>query len=146
MCDRPGCSCSPVTANPTPWVGCPLPRSEKNDVHLHGAVITRNSVIGRTWRRVQANDRERSRMAQLNDALRQLRAALPPTYRRGFHSRMSKIETLRVSAYAWARLERVYLVCSPVQQIRREQRHRLGNTIYQFIPSMGNCRQTIFSK
>ena len=45
-------------------------------------------------RRVKANDRERSRMHMLNDALDRLRQALPT---REDPSRLTKIETLRIA-------------------------------------------------
>ncbi|ESO84786.1 hypothetical protein LOTGIDRAFT_80254, partial [Lottia gigantea] len=51
-------------------------------------------------RRSKANDRERSRMHSLNDALESLRKALP-TYPED--AKLTKIETLRLAHnYIWA--------------------------------------------
>ncbi|TPP63733.1 hypothetical protein FGIG_06703 [Fasciola gigantica] len=70
-------------------------QSNKLDNRMCGPA-TRNSPVGRAWRRLQANDRERSRMTELNAALQQLQDTLPPVYRRGT-SRLSKVETLRLA-------------------------------------------------
>ena len=80
-------------------------RNDKNEKKQAGRKRRRRDnspgqPVVKQVRRVKANDRERSRMHGLNDALDELRTVLP-TY--PDESRLTKIETLRFAySYIWA--------------------------------------------
>ncbi|XP_061747886.1 neurogenin-1-like [Nerophis ophidion] len=97
--DSNSCDFFPLTDDDDSRASAPPPPQKKKRRRGRARSATAVHVVKKS-RRLKANDRERNRMHNLNDALEELREVLPAL---PDDSKLTKIETLRLAHnYIWA--------------------------------------------